>query len=351
MTVSGTLWKLLPRPVRETPADLVAVVGAVVATNVAVFAPIVRETAVRIPLGLAFVLFVPGYALVAALFPEAGESAGPDSTSDAAEDHERSRTVSPPTAIGGPERAVLSLGSSVAIVSLAGLALNYTPWGVRLGPVLLAVSGAALGATAIAAARRRELSPRNRFRVPYRRWAAASRTALRSPDSRADGALNVLLVVTVLFAVGGVGYALATPSGGERFSEVAVLTEDDGELVAGNYPSTIGLNESREFVFEIDNDERRSVDYTVVVAQQNLDGDGNETVVEQRELTRFEAQFDHGQTWRYSHNITPAATGDTTRFVWLVYLDGDVPADPSLENADYSTHLWIDVDDETASSA
>lgn len=351
MTVTGTLWKLLPRPVREMPADLVAVVGAVVATNVAVFAPIVRETAVRIPFGLAFVLFVPGYALVAALFPEADDSAGPDSATDAAEGRKRFRTESTPTAIGGPERAVLSLGSSVAIVTLAGLVLNYTPWGVRLGPVLLAVSGAAVGTTAIAAARRRELPPRNRFRVPYRRWIAASRTVLRGPDSRADVALNVLLVVTVLFAVSGVGYSLATPSAGERFSEVAVLTEDDGELVAGDYPSTIGLNESRELVFEINNDERRPVDYTVIVTQQNLDGDGNETVVEQRELTRFEAQLDHSQTWRYSHNITPAATGDAVRFVWLVYLDGDVPANPSLENADYSTYLWIDVDDRAASSA
>lgn len=68
-------WRLLlPEPIRTLPVDLVAVVVAVVLTVLGVFLPVVNETPLRIVVGLPFVLFVPGYALIAALFPEAGES-------------------------------------------------------------------------------------------------------------------------------------------------------------------------------------------------------------------------------------------------------------------------------------
>jgi len=61
------------------------VLGLVALTNLAVFLPVVRETPLRIVLGLPLVLFLPGYALIAALFPEAGESPmDPDVTDDGA---------------------------------------------------------------------------------------------------------------------------------------------------------------------------------------------------------------------------------------------------------------------------
>jgi len=66
---------------------------------------------VRIALGLALVLFFPGYALVAALFPRRRD-------------------------LELVERIALSFGGSLAIVPLIGLGLNYTPWGIRLDSVL-----------------------------------------------------------------------------------------------------------------------------------------------------------------------------------------------------------------------
>ena len=67
---------LLPRPVRRLPADLAAVVAVVVLSDLAALLPVVRETPLRVVFGLPLVLFVPGYAFVAALFPEAGEPPG-----------------------------------------------------------------------------------------------------------------------------------------------------------------------------------------------------------------------------------------------------------------------------------
>ena len=69
----------------------------------------------RIALSFICLLFFPGYALISALFPRQGT-------------------------LSLLERSVLSIGLSIAIVPLIGLALNYTPWGIRLDPILIAVA-------------------------------------------------------------------------------------------------------------------------------------------------------------------------------------------------------------------
>jgi len=62
--------------------------------------------------GSILVLFLVGYVTVELLYPDEG------SLSDL-------------------ERLALSIGLSLAIVPLLGLILNYTPWGIRLTPVLV----------------------------------------------------------------------------------------------------------------------------------------------------------------------------------------------------------------------
>ena len=66
---------------------------------------------VRYVLGAIFVLFLPGYSLIKALFP--GKE------------------------LDNIERTALSMGISLAIVPLTGLILNYTPWGIRTTPITL----------------------------------------------------------------------------------------------------------------------------------------------------------------------------------------------------------------------
>jgi uncharacterized membrane protein len=82
--------------------------------------------AVRWILGSIFVLFIPGFVSIEALFPKGRE-------------------------LDGIERFALSIGLSLAIVPLIGLVLNYTPWGIRLDPIVasLTLFTAALTATAI----------------------------------------------------------------------------------------------------------------------------------------------------------------------------------------------------------
>ncbi len=112
-----------------------------------------------------------------------------------------------------------------------------------------------------------------------------------------------------------------------------ILTEDDdGDLVADGYPTAVGAGESAEIVVGVDNNEHRTVEYTLVVVEQDVeivpnetatdssDPPVNETVVtEQNELDRFETRLEHNESWHHSHEFEPTITGDDTRIVWLLF--------------------------------
>jgi hypothetical protein len=84
---------------------------------------------VRYVLGTIFVLWLPGYAFIKALFPQnlpfAKALARLSDTSE--------------KELDAIERIALSLGMSIALVPIVGLLLNYTPWGIRLTPIVLSL--------------------------------------------------------------------------------------------------------------------------------------------------------------------------------------------------------------------
>ena len=93
-----------------------AVTALVVSTTLIVFAvessPLLY---VRYVLGAIFILYLPGAMLVTALYPGEGD-------------------------LDGLERLALSIGLSLAVVPLVGLMLNYTPWGIRLIPIMISMA-------------------------------------------------------------------------------------------------------------------------------------------------------------------------------------------------------------------
>ena len=86
-------------------------------------------------LGSIFVLFLPGYVTVQALFSGRRE-------------------------LDDIERFALSVGLSLAITPLMGLLLNYTPWGIRLDPIVLSLSIFTLDMAIIGTIRRYGLTTR-----------------------------------------------------------------------------------------------------------------------------------------------------------------------------------------------
>ncbi len=90
------------------------------------------DNPIRIILGIPFILFSPGYALVSALFP-------------------RKRELD---VVG---RIALSFGMSIASTFFIALGLNYSKWGIRLEPIIYAVGGFILLMSIIAIIRRTRL--------------------------------------------------------------------------------------------------------------------------------------------------------------------------------------------------
>jgi len=335
---------LVPRPVRDLPADLAAVFLLTGLTLVAALAPVARETPLRVVFGLPFVLFLPGYALVAALFPEAG---GDPDDEGAGHEHGGAGDGGDGGGIDGVERVALSVGLSTAVVPLVGLVLNVTPVGVRLVPVLVGVGAVTAAGAAVAARRRQLLAPEERFRVPYREWYGTARRELLVPESRADAVLNVVLVASVLLAVSSVAYAVAVPQQGESFTEFYLLTEtDEGELVADGYPTNVTVGESKPVVVGVTNREHERMAYTVVVELQEVRSTGpngtDVTVGRVTELDRYSVTLGDDATDRRTVDVGPTRTGERLRLAFLLYR-GDPPADPSVETAYRETHLRVNV--------
>jgi uncharacterized membrane protein len=105
--------------------------------------PPLNETPVRVILGLPLVLFLPGYVLIATPFPRKGD-------------------------LNVIERIAFSFGLRVAITPLFGLGLNYTPFGIRLTPILIVLLVFTIALAISAWARRSGIPDEDRFLVDVR---------------------------------------------------------------------------------------------------------------------------------------------------------------------------------------
>jgi uncharacterized membrane protein len=331
------LWLVLPRAIRNFPADLATLIGLVVLMGLTLLSG-VRGTPVQILIGLPFVLFAPGYVLVGALFPERGGERVPyDSETDRFFSYFR-------RGVDVYERIILSFWFSIAIVPLLSLGLNFTPWGIRLVPVVLTIAGVTVVGAVVAAVRRWDLPPEQRFRVPYREWWETGYDEFVRPSSRIDLVMNVVLVLSLLLAVGSASYAVVVPQNDQQFTEFYVLAENEtGGLNADDYPTEFELDQSEQVIIGISNHEGRPTNYSVVVQLQRVEFQNNSTrVTETQRLDRFDSYVRPNSTLARPHTISPTMTGEELRLQYLLYR-GSVPSNPTAANAYRRAHFWINV--------
>ena len=133
MTMDTTITQALSFKI-EKDLTLVNILSALVIAII-VFFP---NSPARIIFGLLVILFFPGYVLICALFPRKED-------------------------LDGIERLALSIGLSIAVTCLIGLALNYTPFGIRVYPVTFSLFLFMLLMSAVAMYRRKIISPGDVF--------------------------------------------------------------------------------------------------------------------------------------------------------------------------------------------
>lgn len=247
---------------------------------------------VRVALGLPFVLFFPGYTLIAALFPARDD-------------------------LDGVERVALSFGLSIAVVPLLGLILNYTPWGIRLYPILLTLLVFTILLSVIAIYRRNKLSFEKRFMVSLN-----VQTTKWGNLSRVDKILSAALVGAIIFAVGSLYYVATTPKAGEKFSEFYILGPDGK---AEGYPRDMKPGEEKEVILGTVNHEYRPVTYT---AEVRIDG---------YVVTRLGPfKLNHEEKKEESVSFSIDEPHEKLKVEFLLFKDGE--SDPYR-----SLHLWVNV--------
>lgn len=273
-------------------------------------------------LGVAVLVFVPGYAVVAAAFPE---------RSSAFEDDEPSPASTPRPAVV----VALAILGSALLTAVVGLAFA-TLAELAFLPVATALAAITVVASAVAAVRRALLSP-------YVRSAPLSSGVLRRtwsalPGTRNQNAALVAAAVVLVAAVGGVA---AFPPAGDPFTEFYVLDENaDGDLVAEGYPSEIVAGDGHQFHLAVENHEHTRMRYTVVVLAQDVDADGSVTAT--RQLDAFDVTLAAGAETVVARNVVPEQAGENVRLLFLLY-KGDAPASPNAGSATFALQVWTTV--------
>jgi uncharacterized membrane protein len=258
------------------------------------------------------VLF-PGYSLIATLFPET-------------------------KSIDTIERLALSLGLSIAVVALIGFGLNYTPFGIRLDPILwsLIVFNSVLCVVGI--------SRRNASTEPFLPFSPGkvlvwSKGGLQG-RGRSEKVIAAIVAIAVLSSVLALAYAVAVPRQAEPFTDFYVLGAGGS---AADYPHNITVNESASVLVGIANHEHHTVNYTLEVWLANETFSDNVTVVSNLYfldgysivLDNVPATTDGNWTkeWQEPYNFSFPVAG-SYKIWFLLQVDG--VAFPGVKNQEYA---------------
>jgi uncharacterized membrane protein len=258
--------------------------------------PIVALTTgwIRVVLGLPFLLFFPGYTLTAAIFPKKDS-------------------------LDSMERVALSFASSIAVVPIIGLILNYTPLGIKLYTVTASIALFVLVASAIGIWRRRRLPADERFhllpRIEFSKW---------SQLNWLEKTLLIVLALSILVATGALVYVMAVPRLGEKFTEFYMPA-------AADHPTELVIGEPLTVTLHIASHEHEDASYHV---EALVDGE----VVEKK--GRF--TLAHEEARDETVTIVPTKSGEQ-EIEFLLYKHGDKGTEI------YRTlDLWINVEETTS---
>lgn len=196
---------------------------------------------VRIIVSFLCLLFFPGYAALSALFPKQGD-------------------------LGIIERIALSFGVSIAALPIIGLVLNFTPWGIKLAPILMSVAAFTLIAAAIGFIREQALPVEKRLRLSMalnlEGWHKLTR------------AKKVIWMAVLLAALVGAGsliyFEVALPQKPAP-TEFYIL---NAEGKAGNYPRQVKAGDNVTITAVVINHESQTTAYSIrAVTNGNVAGE------------------------------------------------------------------------------
>ncbi|MGA9080019.1 MAG: DUF1616 domain-containing protein [Halobacteriota archaeon] len=267
-----------------------------VAAIIIIFVPFVGAAAARAITGLLLVFFVPGYVMLAAVFPQKD-------------------------GLTNVERVILSLVFSVIIVGGVSFLLGYTSFGLRVAPIVACTSIFIVGGTISAYVRRRSLPSEQRFAVSVPRVSDV-RPAIPhfGPAERLDKTLVLVLLFVLVASLVATGYLVSAPIGG-AYSELYLLGSGGK---ASDYPTNLTVNQTANVTVGVVNHENANANYTLVVTLDNA-------TLSSRSFT-----LANSEQWQNSVAVTPDRIGQDMKLSFLLYEDDN---SAPLQ----TTHLWVNV--------
>jgi uncharacterized membrane protein len=254
--------------------------------------PLVLRAAVAMPL----FTFLPGYAVLAALFPARATRESSDR----------------PRLAGGPPlvaRLALAVAVSLGVVPLVGIALSPV-WGISAPATLVAVGSLTIAAAVVAVVRRANVAAHRRF-VPL----ASLSTAFLLPGSSATRFALAAAVLGVAIAGVSVGFAASTDD--PASTEFYLVNDSDGGVAVSGGTADEGARS-----VAIDHHADDSVTYTVVV-REHSGASGVSTVARQTVSVSGPEQV---------FLAIPEADADADRIEYLLY-EGKPSDNPDPDDA------------------
>lgn len=288
----------------------------------AIYLPFLNTTTIRILLALPIVLFIPGYCLIAALYPKEDD-------------------------IGLIERVALSFGLSIAVVPLIGFGLNFTPWGVRLDPIVLSLIIFTLVTVLCAHYRRALLLPEERFRMPVSEIAGSLRKELfPGGTSRFDRFLSATLILVILIALITTIYLFTVPKERERYTEFFVLGKNG---TAAIYPDRINASQDYPIYVGVGNHELQTITYTIetwIIRTEFNNVTNSSTIIVMDPRNRLSLTLANNETRIIPYNLSVEKTG-YNRVEFLLFKeivpDFEVRGRDRINASYRNLHLWVTV--------
>ncbi len=231
----------------------------------------------RIPLAVAFVLFVPGYLLTTLFFPRKG-------------------------GIGGYERVALSIALSVAVVPAQALLLSYLNFARDLTNILIVNSLTVIVFSLPAVWRRNRVSPEDRILRP----ADTSIGVLSRMRSAVKVQDLVLLIVFVALLIAS-GFIISEPSPTDLYTEFYIVNQDG---FAQGFANNLTVGAAAQMNVGVSNHEGQSVSYRIRAVQNNeVIGSSEDFSLEDQKSVEFALEF------------TPTRAGDDELIEFQLYRD------------------------------
>jgi uncharacterized membrane protein len=299
---------------RSRPDDLVVVIATSILLILII--EVVPDSPVRSIIGLFFILFLPGYVTIAALYPEKG-------------------------GIDAVERIALSLGVSIAIFALMGLGEYYAFSGINLETIEFTQAGFVVIFAFIAWQRRMRLPEDERFAIDLE-------TNLSMKGMPLVDRLLVVGIAITTAALIVLSMMISPPTMEQPYSEIGLLGP---EGAIGGYPHNLTVDQQSVLNVSVGSHENASRDYSLVILLQSENATGT-NITHWRNGNPFNGtqSLEGGLAMAYNFTLQPSeymnstfdfsvAQNGTYKLRFMLFYDGaDVYGQPSLE-----AWVWVNI--------